>query len=382
MPPNQKSDAPLNLSTHEAPKHFVRTLESDTEALKKGTKPGFAEVGQEPVPDKVPELPPLPPPPPPLPQFHPPPSPQPLKPVEPAHARLIEGSTFPTFAPPQKPKPPPQPQPPPPPPPQSEAPLRTYTNDFETHLDETRSSNASVLAAESDARKNTPRSSTVYNLPLIIGGVVFILLGSLGGYGTYHYLSKQSIPVLLTPTIEAPIFVNEREQITGSGSGLIEAIESSISNPLAANAVRLLYTSAATSTTRDVFRALKLQAPNVLLRNIETEGSMSGVVNAGGINTLFFILRVSSYGDTFAGMLAWEPRMQTDLSIFYPATTTGSNLFQDEVLESHDIRVLRDISGASIVLYGYINPSTLLIAADEKAYQEILDRLVHSRTTH
>jgi len=42
--------------------------------------------------------------------------------------------------------------------------------------------------------------------------------------------------------------------------------------------------------------------------------------------------------------------------------------------------VLRDADKQSIVLYGYWDPSILLIARNESAYAELLKRLTTSRT--
>jgi hypothetical protein len=132
---------------------------------------------------------------------------------------------------------------------------------------------------------------------------------------------------------------------------------------------------------------------------------MMGLVNAGGAQTPFFILSVDSYPDTFAGMLAWEPRMQHDLAPLFPlnasatflapesetatATTTATSTptpqaspftgtFRDEVVSNHDVRVYRDIGEQSVLLYGYWDKKTLVIARDPAAFTEILRRLATS----
>lgn len=54
--------------------------------------------------------------------------------------------------------------------------------------------------------------------------------------------------------------------------------------------------------------------------------------------------------------------------------------FHDEVVANHDVRLYRDALGQSIVLYGYWNQTTLVIARDPAAFTEIIARLANART--
>ena len=120
----------------------------------------------------------------------------------------------------------------------------------------------------------------------------------------------------------------------------------------------------------------------------------SSVVGTGGKQSPFFILSVASYGDTFAGMLSWEPTMPRDLGALFHSyltnvsTSTSATstpkvsapiLFRDEVISNHDVRIYRDAEGRSILLYGYWNQTTLIIARDPEAFIEIAGRISTSR---
>ena len=128
---------------------------------------------------------------------------------------------------------------------------------------------------------------------------------------------------------------------------------------------------------------------------------MVGIVHAGTETRPFFILRVDSYERTFAGMLAWEPSMLSDLQSLYPlypastpqnnsANTTGTstqifipaiapnapaNQFVDEIVANHSARALKDSSGNTIIIYGYADKETLIISRDEAAFTLLLQRL-------
>jgi hypothetical protein len=270
-----------------------------------------------------------------------------------------------------------------------------------------------VLAAQEDARTGEPaapakvsRSSIAYS----IAGGALVLIGIAGAYYAYTQYLAKSAPVYVPPSATAPIFVNEREEVTGTSTALLGELVASVAKPLPAGAVRFLYTPVSTTTDNSVFSSLLLPAPGVLLRNIVAQGSMAGVVNAGAAQSPFFILAVTSYGDTFAGMLSWEPSMVRDLGSLFPpypqaetpapvatttstttkpsaksasttaATTTAPDIgFRDEVIATHDVRIYRDAQGRSMLLYGYWNQTTLVIARDEAAFSEILDRLATSR---
>ena len=279
-------------------------------------------------------------------------------------------------------------------------PLKTYAGDFSERMKETRASAVTVLAAEQDASPRTPQviseNSSRSNLPYIIVGVLLLVAGGFGAYVAYTRYLIVSAPVVLTRNASAPIFVDESEQILGTGTVLLKAIEQSIARPLAPNNIRLL--SVASTTVGSVFSALPLSVPDILLRNVNAADSMAGVVHAGEGQSPFFILSVASYGETFAGMFSWESRMPRDLKALFPSFAEGfggqasstpavatSTLtiqleFRDEIANNHDVRIYRDAAGRSVLLYGYWNQTTLVIARNPEAFAEILERLATART--
>lgn len=343
------------------PKKYIRTLERDMEVLKSGGKPDLAPLAEShptpeerlvtasPIPTQVPDV-------------VTPPSPEPV-----AKELPIPELTKPT-------------------------PIETYASDFSDQIKKENASPITVLAAEQDSKKQVTqisqpaqhsRSGVLY---IIIMGVILIIAGGVGIYIAYIHYSKSIAQIILAPNISAPILVDEREQISGTGAVLLQAIEQSVAKQLAPNTVRLLYTTSATTTDNSVFSALQEPAPDILLRNINADGSMAGVINVDGIQSPFFILSVASYSGTFSGMLSWESSMPNDLEDLFPpyatssATSTAS--FRDEVVNNHDVRIYRDTAGRGIILYGYWNQATLVIARDLGAFIEILNRLSNSQAGH
>ncbi|MDO8231791.1 MAG: hypothetical protein Q7T37_01115 [bacterium] len=310
----------------------------------------------------------------------------------------------------------------PPAPPVSTVPIsvKTYLGDFSDKVKETHASAATVLAAEQDAatgapeitpseKKTTSLSSRLY----IAAGIALLILSGTGMYFAYTRYLSNFHPVIFQFSVSSPIFVDDREQVSGVGLKLFEAITKSMERPLMPGSVRLIYTASSTDNSESVFSSLHVSAPDILRRNVNVAGSMAGIVNIGGTQSPFFILSVDSYAETFSGMLSWEPAIQEHLSQLFPlrsAQVSGiasstpdvttlarvtrtvarptiapvvkpaqSTNFTDEVVANHDVRVYRDTDGSGVMVYGYWDQTTLIIARDTAAFIEILQRLATSR---
>ena len=395
------------------PKKYIRTFAGDAAALESGGMPELVpfdgiQSNDVPAPPKEAVL-----------QENVPESEQP---VAPPPRKAVEDFPLPvppqepTYSPSIRPRPKPLPLPtvpkPPVPLPQAvvpearPSPIQTYASDFSERVHAEHASPLTVLAAEQDSRspkvdlQSPELKKSRRNLGYVIAGVALLVIGCTGAYVAYgRYLAARA-PVFLAPAVSAPIFVDERAQVSGTGAVLEQAIEQSVASPLGSGAVRLLYSTDATTTNNNLFIDLALPAPGILTRNVVASGGMAGVVNAGGTQSPFFILSVTSYTDTFAGMLSWEPSMPRDLAGLFPpsvetaatttsatrvATTTNQTLrlpvqFVDSVVANHDVREYRDAAGHTVMLYGYWNQSTLIIARNAAAFTELVDRLATSRS--
>lgn len=322
----------------------------------------------------------------------------------------------------QTPLPPRTQLPTPPPPFKVDAPVsfHSYGTDFNDRVDTHGGSAFSVLAAEQDAApssRQTPTKSRTSIVPAL-AGVVLIVLAGAGSYVAYRYIgSRTAVPVL---TLQAPslIVADEYKKISGSGSDLMRSL-AIVANEMLING-NALVTYIEQPVTGDpsviagspapggvLIKALALPAPDLLLRNI-TDASTVGVIREGGDTRAFFVLRVSSYERTFAGMLTWEPLMERDLGLLYPlyasapipeatvdlntASTSSSTAsstpvvaqatilvskvrFEDAVVANRDVRILRDTSGRSLMLYGYADKETLIIARNEASFAALITRL-------
>jgi hypothetical protein len=289
------------------------------------------------------------------------------------------------------------------------SPIHTYKSDFADRIDQKGATTFSVLAAQQDTQSKTPSVKKKNNLVLVGVSVALIVLGG-GGLGAAVWYVMHS-NILPGSPLSAPslVFADEQIQLTGSGTELMSEIAALANEPLPEGNVLVVYLTEATTTAKGVttetplaggalIKTMRLPAPDILLRNISEESTV-GIVNAGGETRPFFVFGVTSYERTFAGMLAWERSMMRDLVTLYPSREGGNltptatstiigtstpvfvepirpqDAFTDAIVANHDVRVLRDTAGQSLVLYGYVGKDLLILARDEAAYAALLGRL-------
>ncbi len=294
--------------------------------------------------------------------------------------------------------------------------FHSYSTDFADQKVATGASSFSVLAAQQDAApREQPKTFTKGKRAPVLAialGTVLLVLAAGGAYAAYLYVgSRQPVPTL-TEKVPSLIFADEFKKVDGAGIDLMQALAMAASDPLVQGTALVTYVAQPATGEPGIIagspapggvliKALNLAAPDLLLRNI-TEKSTVGVINEGGETRTFFVLRVSSYERTFAGMLTWEPLMERELALLYPlyaseesdavslSTTTASSApkatsqtgpvvsrarFEDAVVANRDVRILRDTRGRSLLLYGYADKETLIIARNEASFAALLTRL-------
>jgi len=283
------------------------------------------------------------------------------------------------------------------------SPIHTYKSDFAERVKVQSASPFSVMAAEMDATKKpasiaAPADADKRATLIGVGLLVLALVIAVGAY----WFSTRTQFVPLIPDVPSLIFADEKYELKSTTDDALQAEVSSLKTQSFAKNVILLYTSISTTTAlgetytlvggKNTFIALGLEAPDILVRNIGEKTTL-GVARSQGLYYPFFVLDVTHFERTFAGMLDFEPAMQRELSFAYPlqevSVTNERGVteriliepafrFVDEVVSSHDVRVLYDVQGKIIMLWGYKDKQTLIITRDKESFEEILSRV---RTT-
>lgn len=133
-------------------------------------------------------------------------------------------------------------------------------------------------------------------------------------------------------------------------------------------------------------RFLQIIEANISLPegNIFSHDFMYGVFKSEG-NYPFFVFKVKNMKDAFTTMANWENKMLYDLGgIFgYELNSDTQYLltkdFEDEIVKNKNARVLRDEFGSVVLMYVYIDDTTIVISNSAVIAGEIIERGAQSR---
>lgn len=274
-----------------------------------------------------------------------------------------------------------------------------------------RASPITVVAAQQDQGTRTRR--TPAKRRGLVPAVLAVLLIVLGGGGLYAAINYADLGSSKEETLGVPSLILADEKMELQGPDYRRELADAANQPLVEGNILVTYVTSASTTKTGLLNApqpggalirlLNLGAPDILMRNVDLASTV-GVVSTGEEAHPFFILRVNSFERTFAGMLGWESTMFDDLNPLYPlhmqvaepqpVETTGTSTpilppmplnnapqgFTDDVIANRDVRVLRDGAGRTLLLYGYSDKETLVIARDELAFATLVARLTATQS--
>jgi len=293
--------------------------------------------------------------------------------------------------------------------------VETYTTDINRVVQSGGVSTVSIAAAEADRRSKATKDEAIapaniaprdlgsrWRIVLIIGGVLLIF----SAIGIVAVLLSRAAPQATTTTaVQAP-FMNV-DHVTPVVTTAADTRDMVITNleaareqvSLAVGLVDQLYvgTASSTNTMLDELspqQLLSILAPDIpqdLLRTIKPQYLLG--VHSYDENQSFLVLQVDSYQQAYAGMLAWEPTMQQELSPLFTrtpslhvpgdsasSTATSSPVFLqtgfvDKVVENHDARAIVNPAGDLLLLWTFLDRNTLVITTNEYTLREIIRRL-------
>ena len=110
---------------------------------------------------------------------------------------------------------------------------------------------------------------------------------------------------------------------------------------------------------------------------------MFGAIQFGSGSQRFLLLKNRDYAQARASFLAWEPELVGALwSLWRSTVATGAErqaVFVDRLLRNKDLRLAQTTAGETVLLYTFLDPETILIAADEATFSEVFDRYLNVR---
>ncbi len=285
--------------------------------------------------------------------------------------------------------------------------LRTFQSDIADAVQHKEASVVKIAAAEIAHNPNTkqmddPKKSLYV---LLLSGI--LVVSSIAALGIFFLYKTQKRASTLPKIETSKIIASEATQeiaVTPSQAiqPLIQQQKETIS--ASANAITRLmfFTASATSSksklalgAQDFATRLNTEMPTWLIRALEPEYIVG--IHTTESNNPFIIFKSSSYENAFAGMVKWEETIQKDLPAFVnPSTVTAAvqapgitgsttqtavttSRFQDGVIQNKDVRILKDASGKTILIYALPDKETIVIATNEVTLKELFARLITSQ---
>lgn len=280
------------------------------------------------------------------------------------------------------------------------------------------------------------RGAWVRKAAFIAGGAVLIA-GALG-IGAYIFIRIQPVPI--SEQFPAPfMLVDETKTIHiapgDTRASLMQTLDTTrkemiLSLGLVAR-MQVVQPTAAGDGLREVgapefLQMLAPQIPAQLVRTLEPQMLLG--VHSFDENQAFMILKADSYETAYSGMLAWEGSMRGDLTPLFTRTpavralpvppapiqpvgtttasttvattttalasttstinpndlATGYQIFQgnflDQVVENHDARVVINQNDDILLLWTFLDRSTIVVTTNAQTLKEVISRISQSST--
>lgn len=130
--------------------------------------------------------------------------------------------------------------------------------------------------------------------------------------------------------------------------------------------VSLMNSENTPATPAEILRTMNWPSNSAFLTNIEriNLGTYSGIP--------FIVIRTTSFDTAFGGLLSAESTLLEDLDIFAEDNNEiVTENFIDELVQNHDVRILRNQAGLDVIVYGFVNRNIIIITANKSSFSEI-----------
>lgn len=271
--------------------------------------------------------------------------------------------------------------------------LRTFQGDIQEHIDSKKETIASIAIAEQKKKieNNEPTytdrpKGTAYGPLATIIAVIFFIGGGVIFGGLYFFNTQKETAVTALPQKTLIPYTQKKEIVVSDTRDTAITSLLSAKNSFAVEVNSVLYTSfmhgTSSLSTADTLELFTPRTGDALKRNVSDV--MVGVYSYN-TNEIFIILRPDDFGIAYSEMLNKEHLLAGDMSVLFPKLSIylSSNppLFTDETYKNKDVRVIKDANGDVIFLYGFIDRNTLVITANEKIFEAILNKYNQGKLT-
>ena len=272
--------------------------------------------------------------------------------------------------------------------------IRTFQGDVAEALEKQHESLVSIQRVEhlkKDSIQSSGKTAEVSKKRieftyLLLGSLLLFVLSATGVWYAYNeFVRKTSTPPIATPAnrfiyTEAELVLNISET---SREDFIKTLSSALEE-VADGEVRhvVLEKSTLEGTellpTSEFLNILKSRAPGNLIRAFDP----LFMLGAYGKST-FLILRLDSFENAFAGMLAWEKDLNRDIGPLLATAEIARNIepgtiFTDIIDRNKDARILSLYDEVTLI-YSFLDNNTLIITDNLETLRVVVDRLTKEK---
>ncbi|MEX2014088.1 MAG: hypothetical protein WD896_01910 [Parcubacteria group bacterium] len=273
--------------------------------------------------------------------------------------------------------------------------IRTFQGDVAEALHKQEGSLVSIQQAEHERGRTQPGANTSQESSntkaetffLFLGSLVLFGLGTLGAwYGYHEFVRRTAIPIPAAPAnrfvaIDSEITVNvrtsSRESLTNA---IFEATRGTAMGQL--RHIVLIKESVEKQVSylpvNEFLQTLETRAPANLVRAFDP----LFMLGAYG-ESVFIIIKLSSFENAFAGMLAWEKDLPRDIGPLlatapFLRNLTPENIFTDITDRNKDARLLA-LGNETIMLYSFFDNDMLVITDEIGTLRTVIERLTREK---
>ena len=279
--------------------------------------------------------------------------------------------------------------------------MHTFRQDIQSIVKDQKLTLTKAAALEAD-RQIRPQETATFRPPakpsrargIVLISFALLFLGLAALFGVYYVQSSQTAaPVAQNDSL---LFAEQSVALPTAGRGVSDVKQALLNARTNNNAqlgsitriVPLVGTTSASqrpATLSEFFAAIGANPPADLVRALGDQFFLG--LHTVDKNAPVLVIPVTSYERAFAGMLAWETTMNSDLSPLFTPVPQYANVngiptartFSDLVMRNYDVRALKDDSGTVELYYSFPTRDILVIAESPYTFAEVLTRLQASR---
>jgi len=271
--------------------------------------------------------------------------------------------------------------------------IRTFQGDVAEVLQRERGSLVSIQRAE-HLKKNPLHDTSSENYKnksesffLLVGSLLLFTLGMVGVWYAYNAFIKGGATPVTTASanrfIPVDAEINLNFTVT-SREALIDILSGAVMDGASKELRHFVFTKEGTSKPSYLFpiseflERLEVHAPGNLVRAFDPP-FMFGALE----KSTFLIIKLSSFENAFAGMLAWEKTLSQDIGPLFATSELLRNLpidsvFTDIVDKNKDIRILM-FNDQTVLLYSFFDNNKLIITDNIDTLRILVDRLIQEK---